>query len=101
MKRRRKDKPVDGRTATLILGVIGVSTAVFVVMNYISFLITGVEQVVMIEWYFRGIVIELGVMMAKRITEVIVGREKKSKSDSSGEVPEEFINHEGGFDNYE
>ena len=77
--KKSEGKPVGERLATRVLAVIGVSTAVFVVAQYVSFLITGEEQAILIQWYFRGIVIECGVMMAKRITEVVVGRIKKKE----------------------
>ncbi len=51
--------------------------------EYISFLITQTEQTVLIEWYFRAVVIECGAMMAKRISEVIVGRIKKKRTNRS------------------
>lgn len=51
----------------------------FIVAQYVSFLITRQEQTVLIEWYFRAVVIECGVMMMKRLAEVIVGRIKKKE----------------------
>ena len=47
--------------------------------QYVSFLITRQEQTVLIEWYFRAVVIECGAMMMKRLAEVIVGRIKKKE----------------------
>ncbi len=82
MKRGKKppeEKKTGERFATKAVLVIGVSTAVFIIAQYVSFLVTGQEQTVLIEWYFRGIVIECGVMMAKRVTEIIVGRVKKKE----------------------
>ena len=55
------------------------TTAAFIVAQYVSFLITRQEQTVLIEWYFRAVVIECGVMMMKRLAEVIVGRIKKKE----------------------
>ena len=48
--------------------------------THVSFLITQVEQTVLIEWYFRAVVIECGAMMMKRIAEVVVGRIKKKEN---------------------
>lgn len=69
----------DERFASRVIIVIGITTAIFVAAQYVSFLITGMEQTVMIEWYFRAVVIECGAMMMKRIAEVIVGRIKKKE----------------------
>ena len=77
--KKSEGKPVGERLATRVLAVIGAFTAVFIVAQYVSFLITGEDQAILIQWYFRGIVIECGVMMAKRITEVVVGRIKKKE----------------------
>ena len=60
--------------------MIAITTAAFIVAQYISFLITQVEQTVLIEWYFRAVVIECGAMMMKRIAEVVVGRIKKKEN---------------------
>lgn len=102
-RKARKDaqkKPAAVRTATRVLIVIGISTAVFVILNYISFLLTGVEQVVMIQWYFRGIVIELGAMMGKRITEVIV-KGKGGSGDAGVPDPEDYEGMKGeDFDEF-
>ena len=51
----------------------------FIVAQYVSFLVTRQEQTVLIEWYFRAVVIECGAMMMKRLAEVIVGRIKKKE----------------------
>ena len=59
--------------------VIAITTAAFIVAQYVSFLITRQEQTVLIEWYFRAVVIECGAMMMKRLAEVIVGRIKKKE----------------------
>lgn len=80
MKRKKPEaRQTDERFATRAVVVIAASTAVFVIAQYVSYLVTGTEQTVMIEWWFRGVVIECGVMMAKRITEVIVGRIRKKE----------------------
>lgn len=69
----------DERFATRFIVAIGFTTLAFIAAQYISFLITQTEQTVLIEWYFRAVVIECGAMMAKRISEVIVGRIKKKE----------------------
>lgn len=75
-KRRRRKKRAsffssEARFATNAIKAIAVTTAIFIAAQYVSFLITGQEQAVLIEWYFNAVVIECGAMMAKRIVEVI------------------------------
>lgn len=71
----------DGeRFATKALFAIAITTVIFIAAQYVSFLITGTEQTVMIEWYFRAVVIECGALMLKRVTEVIVGKVKKKEN---------------------
>lgn len=77
---KRRFFKADERFATKAVIVIAVTTAAFIVAQYISFLITQVEQTVLIEWYFRAVVIECGAMMMKRIAEVVVGRIKKKEN---------------------
>lgn len=81
-KRQKKCRffKADERFATKAVIVIAITTAAFIVAQYISFLITQVEQTVLIEWYFRAVVIECGAMMMKRIAEVVVGRIKKKEN---------------------
>ena len=69
----------DERFATKAVIVIAITTAAFIVAQYVSFLVTRQEQTVLIEWYFRAVVIECGAMMMKRLAEVIVGRIKKKE----------------------
>lgn len=69
----------DERFATRFIVAIAITTLAFIAAQYVSFLITQTEQTVLIEWYFRAVVIECGAMMAKRIAEVIVGRIKKKE----------------------
>ena len=85
-KRRYKPKHakkrgflVDERFATRFIVAIGITTLIFIAAQYVSFLVTRTEQTVLIEWYFRAVVIECGVMMMKRLAEVIVGRIKKKE----------------------
>lgn len=81
---------VDTRFAVKVLVVIGITTAIFIVMNYVSFVITGMEQTTLIEKYFDAVVIECGALMLKRISEVIVARvRKKEKLDITDEESEE------------
>lgn len=94
MRKPRKEKKTDERFATKVIVVIGASTAVFVVAQYVSYLITGTEQETLIQWYFRGVVIECGTLMLKRVAEVIVGRIKKEEhietDKEKAETPTEY-----------
>jgi hypothetical protein len=76
---KRRFFKADERFATKAVIVIAITTAAFIVAQYVSFLITRQEQTVLIEWYFRAVVIECGAMMMKRLAEVIVGRIKKKR----------------------
>lgn len=78
-KKRASLFKADERFATKAIVVIGITTAIFVVAQYASFLITKMEQTTLIEWYFRAVVIECGAMMLKRIAEVVVARIKKKE----------------------
>ena len=78
-KSRKKATKLNERFATRVIVVIGITTAIFIAAQYISFLITGTEQTVLIERYFDAIVIECGALMLKRIAEVIVARVKKNE----------------------
>ena len=91
-KRRYKPKHakkrgflVDERFATRFIVAIGITTLIFIAVQYVSFLATRTEQTVLIEWYFRAVVIECGVMMAKRIAEVVVARIKKKENIETSE----------------
>ena len=66
---KRRFFKADERFATKAVIVIAITTAAFIVAQYVSFLITRQEQTVLIEWYFRAVVIECGVMMMKRLTD--------------------------------
>lgn len=79
VKKRSSLFKIDEHFATKAIVVIGTTTALFIAAQYVSFLITGMEQTTLIEWYFRAVVIECGAMMIKRITEVIVARIKKKE----------------------
>lgn len=76
---KRRFFKADERFATKAVIVIAITTAAFIVAQYVSFLITRQEQTVLIEWYFRAVVIECSAMMMKRLAEVIVGRIKKKE----------------------
>lgn len=91
-----KKQKLGEHFASKVLIIIAISTAVFIVMQYVSFLVTGSEQEVLTTYYFRAVVMECGAMMLKRVAEVIVGRIKK-REDIEVEKPE---SHSGfsGFD---
>ena len=68
------------RTATKVLKYIAITTVIFLILEYISFLITRQEQEVLIKCYFTAVVGELGFMIAKRLMEIRTARiEKKEK----------------------
>lgn len=75
---RRRAK-LNEHFATQVLAVIGVSTALFIIAQYVSFLVTREEQDILIEWYFKVVGLECGVLMLKRVAEVIVARIKKKE----------------------
>ena len=77
---KRKAFLAEERFATKAVVIIGITTAIFIIMQYASFLVTQQEQTVLIEWYFRAVVIECGAMMLKRVAEVIVARIKKKEN---------------------
>lgn len=78
-KRRASFFKANERFATKLIVAIGITTVIFIAAQYVSFLLTQQEQTVLIEWYFRAIVIECGALMIKRVTEVAVGRIKKKE----------------------
>lgn len=77
---KRKTFLVDERFATKAVVIIGITTAIFIIMQYVSFLITQIEQTTLIQYYFTAVVIECGAMMLKRIVEVAVARIKKKEN---------------------
>lgn len=78
-RRRKRTVKLNERFATRVVIVIGITTAIFIIAQYISFIITGMEQTALIEQYFGAVVIECGALMMKRIAEVIVARIKKKE----------------------
>lgn len=52
---------------------------IFITAQYVSFLITEIEQTTLIQYYFSAVVIECGALMLKRVSEVIVARIKKKE----------------------
>lgn len=84
-KHAKKRFLADERFATKAVVIIGITTAIFIIMQYISFLITGTEQTTLIEYYFKAVVIECGAMMLKRVVEVAVARVKKKEHISTNE----------------
>ena len=89
---KRKAFLADERFATKAVVIIGITTAIFIVMQYASFLVTQQEQTVLIEWYFRAVVLECGAMMLKRVAEVIVARIKKKENIKTENESEEENN---------
>lgn len=77
--KRQKKFLADERFATKTVAAIGVTTVIFVAAQYVSFLITGMEQTTLIQYYFSAVVIECGALMLKRISEIIVARVKKKE----------------------
>lgn len=77
--KRQKKFLADERFATKVIVAIGITTVIFIAAQYVSFLITGIEQTTLITYYFTAVVIECGAMMMKRLAEVIVGRIKKKE----------------------
>ena len=78
--KRQKKFLADERFATKVIVAIGITTVIFIAAQYVSFLITGIEQTTLITYYFTAVVIECGAMMLKRISEVIVARIKKKEN---------------------
>lgn len=78
-KRVFKAPKMNERFATRVVIVIGITTALFIIAQYVSFLITGVEQTALIEQYFGAVVIECGALMLKRVAEVVTARIKKKE----------------------
>ena len=68
--KRQKRHKWDERFATRALTVIAITTGVFLAAQYISFLITRMEQTVLIQYYFTVVGLECGGMLLKRILEV-------------------------------
>lgn len=85
VKKRASFFKADERFATKAVTIIGITTAIFIAAQYVSFLITGVEQTTLIDNYFNAVVIECGVMMLKRIAEVVVARIKKKEKIETNE----------------
>lgn len=78
-RRRKKTAKLNERFATRVILAIGITTAIFIAAQYVSFLVTGTEQTTLIEKYFDAVVIECGALMLKRIAEVITARVKKKE----------------------
>ena len=77
--KRQKKFLADERFATKVIVAIGVTTVIFIAAQYVSFLITGIEQTTLITYYFTAVVIECGALMLKRLSEIIVARVKKKE----------------------
>lgn len=78
--KRQKRHKWDERFATRALTVIAITTGIFLAAQYISFLITRMEQTVLIQYYFTVVGLECGGMLLKRILEVVVARLRKKNS---------------------
>lgn len=101
--KRQKRHKWDERFATRALTVIAITTGVFLAAQYISFLITRMEQTVLIQYYFTVVGLECGGMLLKRIMEVVVARIKKKEqldvpengnTDSTANLPAETTNYD-------
>lgn len=77
--KRQKKFLANERFATKTIVAIGVTTVIFITAQYVSFLITEIEQTTLIQYYFSAVVIECGALMLKRVSEVIVARIKKKE----------------------
>ena len=55
------------RYARKCLNFLAVTTVIFILLQYISFLITGEEQEALISGYFTAVVVECGGLFIKRI----------------------------------
>nr|DAZ11416.1 MAG TPA: hypothetical protein [Caudoviricetes sp.] len=78
-RRRKRTIKLNERFATSVIIIIGVTTLLFIIAQYVSFLITRVEQTTLIERYFTVVGVECGALMLKRVAEVIFGRIKKKE----------------------
>ena len=56
--KRQKKFLADERFATKVIVAIGITTVIFIAAQYVSFLITGIEQTTLITYYFTAVVIE-------------------------------------------
>ena len=101
--KRQKRHKWDERFATRALTVIAITTGVFLAAQYISFLITRMEQTILIQYYFTVVGLECGGMLLKRIMEVFVARIKKKEqldipdsgnTDSTANLPAETTNYD-------
>lgn len=57
------------RYAQKVLSFLAVATVIFILLQYVSFLITGKEQEALINGYFTAVVVECGGLFIKRILE--------------------------------
>lgn len=89
-RREKKENQADERFATKAVIAIAGFTVIFVAVNVTVYIITGSEMTALIEWYFRGVVIECGAMMLKRIAEVFVGRIEKKEEIKVKKEEDEF-----------
>lgn len=101
--KRQKRHKWDERFATRALTVIAITTGIFLAAQYISFLITRMEQTILIQYYFTVVGLECGGMLLKRIMEVVVARIKKKEqldipnsgnTDCTANLPAETTNYD-------
>jgi L-lactate permease len=60
---------------------IAVLTIIFTIAQYVSFIITGTEQAVLIERWFTVIGLELGLLMLKKVFEKKKTKEAEEEND--------------------
>ena len=101
--KRQKRHKWDERFATRALTVIAITTGVCLAAQDIAFLITRMEQTILIQYYFTVVGLECGGMLLKRIMEVVVARIKKKEqldipdsgnTDSTANLPAETTNYD-------
>jgi uncharacterized membrane protein len=78
MKKKRK-----ARFADKVLLVLAITTAIFVIAQFVSFWHSGMEQSSLIMAWFGCVGVELAALISKRVVEKIKG--KKSDNAESGE----------------
>ncbi len=79
MIKKNDNDGLDMHFAVKVLKIVAITTVVFTVAQYVSFLITKEEQATLIQWFYTVVGIEVGALMLKRVAEVIVARVKKKE----------------------
>ncbi len=88
-KAKKAERLLDIRFAERALKAIAITTVIFMIAQYVSFLVTGLEQAVLIERYFTAVVAEIGALMLKRIMEVVVARAKQKEGLDAPDIEQE------------